>query len=54
MINEVGRRKSDSMVGRHVHLAPEHLARHAAVIDDLLRPEGGRKPVVVAQMPKLN
>ena len=26
--------------GADAHLAPEHLARHAAVIDDLLRPGG--------------
>ena len=37
MIKEMGGWKSDSMVERYAHLAPEHLARHAAVIDELLR-----------------
>ena len=36
MIKEMGGWKSDSMVERYAHLAPEHLARHAAVLDEIL------------------
>jgi len=36
MIKEMGGWKSDSMVERYAHLAPEHLARHAEVLDALL------------------
>jgi integrase len=35
MIKEMGGWKSDSMVERYAHLAPEHLARHAAVLDEI-------------------
>jgi integrase len=35
MIKEMGGWKSDSMVERYAHLAPEHLARHAAVLDQI-------------------
>lgn len=52
MIKEMGGWKSDSMVERYAHLAPEHLARHAAVIDDVLRPRGERAPFAVAKAPK--
>ena len=52
MIKEMGGWKSDSMVERYAHLAPEHLAKHAAVIDELLRSVGERQPVVVANSPK--
>jgi len=48
MINEMGGWKSDSMVERYAHLAPEHLARHAAVIDEVLGP-GGVAPVRVVK-----
>jgi hypothetical protein len=40
MIKVMGGWKSDSMVERYAHLTPENLARHAAVIDDLLKPGG--------------
>jgi hypothetical protein len=48
MINEMGGWKSDSVVERYAHLAPEHLARHAAVIDDVLGP-GGVAPVRIVK-----
>lgn len=52
MIKEMGGWKSDSMVERYAHLAPQHLTRHAAVIDDLLRPRSERAPLAVAKTPK--
>lgn len=52
MIKEMGRGTSDSMVERFAHLAPEHLARHAAVIDDWLRTGGHGQPLVVAKCPR--
>ena len=52
MIKEMGGWKSDSMVERYAHLAPEHLARLAAVLDELLRPGGERAPLVVAKTPQ--
>lgn len=45
MIKELGGWKSDSMVERYALLAPKHLARHAAVIQDLQRP-GGERPAL--------
>lgn len=45
MVKEMGGWESDSMVERYAHLAPEHLARHAAVIDELLRPGGEPAPL---------
>jgi integrase len=39
MIKELGGWKSEKMVDRYAHLAPEHLAPHAAVIDKLLLPQ---------------
>ncbi len=40
------------MVERYAHLAPEHLARPAAVIDDLLRPDGGAVQLQQVKLPK--
>jgi hypothetical protein len=49
MIKEKGGWKSDSVVERCAHLAPEHLARHAAVIDDVPGP-GGAAALRVAEL----
>jgi integrase len=40
MIKELGGWKSDSMVERYAHLAPEHLANYAGVLDPLLGESG--------------
>jgi integrase len=36
-LQEMGGWKSAAMVRRYAHLAPGHMARHAAVVDGLLR-----------------
>lgn len=36
-LQEMGGRKSAAMVRRDAHLTPAHMARHAAVVDGLLR-----------------
>ena len=36
-LQEMGGWKSAAMVRRYAHLAPAHMARHAAVVDGLLR-----------------
>jgi integrase len=43
MIKELGGWKSEKMVERYAHLATEHLAPYAAVIDQLLIPKPGLK-----------
>ena len=50
MIKELGGWKSDKMVERYAHLAPEHLAPHAAVLDRVLKAPG--KTVELAPVPK--
>jgi integrase len=52
MIKELGGWKSDKMVERYAHLAPEHLAPHAAVLDRVLKAPG--KTVELAPVPKRN
>jgi integrase len=39
-LEEMGCWKSAAMVRRHVHRAPAHMARHAAVVDGPLRVTG--------------
>lgn len=41
MIKEMGGWKTEKMVERYAHLAPEHLAPHAAVLDQVLPAGGG-------------
>ena len=36
-LQEMGGWKSAAMVRRYAHLAPAHMARHAAIVDGLLR-----------------
>ena len=50
MIKELGGWKSEKMVERYAHLAPEHLAPHAAVLDRVLKAPG--KAVELAPVPK--
>jgi integrase len=44
-LQEMGGWKSAAMVRRYAHLAPAHMARHAAVVDGLLRITNAAQPV---------
>jgi hypothetical protein len=46
-LQEMGGWKSAAMVRRYAHLAPAHMARHAAVVDGLLRVTNAAQSVEV-------